>query len=87
MTPIITFDQPLWLKAQTIIASEPSRSDLRSTVLTLKWVSLAVWDMAGTGLSDLLEALNWYASNAVGHILTGKAVARAVRAHFLLKQS
>ena len=38
--------------------------------------------MAGTGLQELLEMI--FASNTVTHILSGKAVARAVRGHLLL---
>ena len=38
--------------------------------------------MAGTGLQELLETI--FASNTVTHILSGKAVARAVRDHLLL---
>ena len=38
--------------------------------------------MAGFGLKELLEMV--YAPNAVEHIFTGKAIARAVRAHLLV---
>lgn len=38
--------------------------------------------MSGTGLQELLECV--YASNAVGHMLSGKAVARAIRGHLLV---
>ena len=38
--------------------------------------------MMGSGLQKLLETV--YAPNAVTHMLTGKAVARAVRGHFLI---
>ena len=68
MTPYsITCDQSLWWKAQTIIVSEPSCSHLRSTVLRLGAFHTEVGFlvcmghlMAGTGLHDLLEALNWH---------------------------
>ena len=36
---------------------------------------------AGSGLQQLLEAV--FAQNFVTHMLTGKAIARAVRGHFL----
>lgn len=36
--------------------------------------------MSGSGLQELLECV--YASNAVVHMLSGKAVSRAVRGHF-----
>jgi len=35
VTPIITFEQPLWWKALVIIMSEPLGSDLRKIVLRL----------------------------------------------------
>ena len=38
--------------------------------------------MAGSGLQDLLEVV--FAGNAVLHILTGKAISRAVRGHMLV---
>ena len=38
--------------------------------------------MAGTGLQELLEVI--FAGNTVAHILSGKAVARAIRGHLLL---
>ena len=38
--------------------------------------------MAGSGLQEVLELV--FAKNAVGHMLTGKAVARAARGHFLV---
>ena len=36
---------------------------------------------AGSGLQQLLEVV--FAQNSVTHMLTGKAIARAVRGHFL----
>ena len=38
--------------------------------------------MAGTGLQELLEVI--FAGNTVAHILSGKAVARAIHGHLLL---
>jgi len=38
--------------------------------------------MADSGLQELLEVA--YASNTVTHMLTGKAVSRAVRGHLLI---
>ena len=35
ITPVVTFDQPLWWKAVTIISCERDDSDLRSIVLRL----------------------------------------------------
>lgn len=38
--------------------------------------------MTGTGLHECLETV--YASNSVIHMLSGKAIQRAVRGHFLV---
>lgn len=38
--------------------------------------------MAGSGLQEVLELV--YAKNAVGHMLNGKAIATAIRGHFLV---
>ena len=38
--------------------------------------------MENTGLQELIETVN--ASNSVGHMLNGKSLSRAVRAHFLV---
>ena len=89
VTPIVTFDQPLWWKALMIIMSEPLDSDLRNIVLRLggfhtemSFLGCIGSLMAGSGLKEILEMI--YAPNSVEHILTGKAIARAVRAHLLV---
>lgn len=73
--------------------SEPADSDLRQVVLRLgrpwnfshrdefHWRSIGHL-IAESGLKELLELI--YVPNAVEHILTGKAIARAVRAHLLV---
>lgn len=88
-TPILTFDQPLWWKALNIIQNEPSGSDLKSIVLRLggfhiemSFLGCIGHLMAGSGLQELLELV--YAKNAVIHMLSGKAVSRAIRGHFLV---
>ena len=88
-TPIITFDQPLWWKAMTIIQQKQTDSDLKSKVLRLGGLHMQMSFlgsighlMAGSGLQELLETI--YAENAVLHILNGKAISRAIRAHFLV---
>ena len=90
ITPVVTFDQPLYHKALMIVESEPIESELRKVVVRLggfhtEMCFLATIGglMAGSGLRELLELI--YAPNAVEHILNGKAVSRAVRAHFLVE--
>lgn len=89
MTPVITFDQPLFWKALLIVESEPSWSDLKKVVLRLgglhtemSFLGCVGHLMAGSGLEQVLEVV--YAENAVKHILNGKAFARAVRGHFMV---
>ena len=89
VAPIITFDQPLWWKALMIIESKPADSDLCQVVLRLgsfhtemSFTGSIGHLMAESGLKELLELI--YAPNAVDHILTGKAIARAVRVHLLV---
>ena len=40
--------------------------------------------MSGSGIEELLECV--YASNTVGHMLSGKAVQSAFRGHLLVKK-
>ena len=89
VTPIVTFDQPLWWKALMIIVSEPDGSGLRNIVLRLggfhtemSFLGSIGHLMAGLGLPDVLES--FYASNTVVHMLSGKAIARAIRGHFMV---
>ena len=89
VTPIITFDQPLWWKSLQAIEVQPENSPLRSIVLQLGGFHTAMnfigsigHLMAGSGLQELLETI--YADNAVTHMLTGKAVQRAFRGLLLV---
>ena len=89
VTPIVTFDQPLWWKALMIIVTEPVGSDLSDIVLRLggfhtemSFLGCIGHLMAASGLQELLELI--YAPIAVVHMLTGKAIARAVRGHLIV---
>ena len=86
MTPVITFDQPLWYKANQIITSEPLESDVRKTVVRLGGfhTEMSFWGAIGCIMSDseiheLLSVI--YAEKAVSHILSGKEISRALRGH------
>lgn len=88
-TPILTFDQPLWWKALTIQESSQMDSDMRKIVLRLggfhtqmSFLGAMGHIMAGSGLEELLECV--YAPNVVGHMLSGKAISRAIRGHMLV---
>ena len=72
-----------------VIVSEPVDSDLRQVVFRLgsfhtemSFIGSIGHLIAESGLKELLELI--YAPNTVEHILTGKAIARAVRAHLLV---
>ena len=89
VTPILTFDQPLWWKASAIQEGVHGNSEIRSIVLRLggfhtemSFLGCIGHIMAGSGLQELLECI--YASNTVGHMLSGKAVSRAIRGHLLV---
>ena len=89
VTSVLTFDQPLWWKAQLVIARELPDSYFRNIVLWLggfhtemSFLGSIGYIMAGFGLQELLELV--YAHNAVGHMVSGKAISRAVRVHLLV---
>ena len=84
VTPVLTFDQPLWMKAQQILDAEPSTSRIKNIVLRLKGLSMAMSFlgkniMTETGLKVLFSVV--YAENTVPNMLNGKVIARAIRAH------
>ena len=86
--PILTYDQPLFWKALLIVQSLPSTSPLKMIILRLgAFHSIMSFQacighiMTGTGLQEALETI--YAPNSVIHIMSGKAVSRASRAHSL----
>ena len=81
VTPVITFDQPLWWKAKIITTTEPDNSPLRSIVLKLggfhtemSFLGCIGRLMAGSGLQKLLEVV--YAPNAVVHMLSRSCTCR-----------
>lgn len=86
---IVTFDQPLYWKACEIVIAAPRNSHLKEIVLrlgcfhTLMNLLGAVGSlMNGTGLQDILQLI--YGENPVVHMMTGKAVQRALRGHLLV---
>ncbi|KAF4527646.1 hypothetical protein B566_EDAN010870, partial [Ephemera danica] len=84
----VTFDQPLFVKAMDITTASAKVNELRSVVVRLGGFHLLMaflgaigYLMDGSGLQELWCTV--YAPNSVTHMLSGKAVARALRAHFL----
>ena len=82
VTPIVTFDQPLWWKAITIQQSCPDDNEMQSIVIRLggfhteiSFLGSIGHLMVGTGLEEeVLERI--YARNTVDHMMSGKAISR-----------
>ena len=85
ITPVVTFDQPLYWKAQSV-AQNDKMDDivlrLGSFHTLMNFLGTIGKLMEGTGFGKILELL--YGENTVSHISSGKAVSRALRAHELL---
>lgn len=91
-SPTITFDNPLYWKARTIIENEPMSSPIKRIVVCLGGFHLKMSFlgtighlMAGTGLDVVLSQV--YAENTVNHMLSGKAYARALRGYLMVDSS
>ena len=82
-TPVLTFDQPLWLKA-TEIANCKSMNVvliLGDFHLMMSFMGSIGSLMKGSGLSEAFST--YYGINAIEHMMSGKAVSRGLRGHFL----
>ena len=86
----ITFDQPLFWKASKIIYSSTDRN-IKEIIVTLGTFHTVMnllgangTIMRNTGLRNILDTI--YNDISVVHILGGKAVSRALRAHFIVDQ-
>ena len=86
-TICITFDQPLWLKAVEII-TERSLSivcRLSGFHAMMSFLGSIGAIMKGSGLEDALEQV--YGHNVITHMMTGKAVSRALCGHVLVESA
>ena len=83
VTPCVTFDQPLWLKAAQITQSLNLDivCHLGGFHMLMSFLGSIGSSMGGSGLHELLETC--YGSNTVDHMMSGKAVSRALRGHFI----
>ena len=91
ISPVVTFDQPLFWKASEIVNEVEDNDRIKDVVLllgsfhTLMNLLGAIGTlMDGSGLKDIQETI--YGENAVIHIMTGKAVQRALPGHLLVDQ-
>jgi hypothetical protein len=86
-TACVTFDQPLWLKAMDVIASKGLNIVCRlggfNTIMS--YLGSIAHVMKGSGLSEAFQCC--YGSATVVHMLSGKVVARSLRAHFLVQSA
>ena len=92
LSPIITFDQPLFWKASEIIYNAPPKSPLKNIALLLgsfhafmNVLGAIGALMQGSGLDRNLTEV--YGENAVKHTLTGKSAQRAFTGHLLVTSS
>ena len=82
-TPSITFDQQLWIIALEIVLEK----SLKILILLggfhkiMSFFGSIGTIMDGSGISTMFQTI--YGENATKHILSGKATARATRAHIL----
>ena len=90
ITPVLTFDQPLYWKAMNIIANMPENSPLKNVVLRLgpfhimmSYLASIGHIMGGSGLKDALQTI--HGEVAATHVLSGKAVSRSVRANSIIQ--
>ena len=84
-SPCITFDQPLWIKAVEIIMAKSMNIVCRlgGFHTMMSFMGSIGTMMKGSGLEEALGTV--YGPNAVTHMITGKAVSRALRGHFLIE--
>ena len=87
--PILTFDQPLYQKANEIQLNQPDSSVVKNIVLRLgglhtcmSFLGAIGQLMSSSGLQQLLETI--YADHTVPHMISGKAISRAIRGHLLV---
>lgn len=82
--PSVTFDQPLWLKAITI--AEAKGMDIVCRLggfhTLMSFLGSIGKVMEGSGIEEAIGVI--YAEKVVPHCMSGKAVSRALRAHFTI---
>ena len=84
-SPCITFDQPLWLEAVEIITEKSLHilCHLGGFLTLMSFLGNIGTSMKGSGFSECVQVV--HGENTVQLIVSGKAIARALRDHFLLQ--
>ena len=82
--PIVTFDQPLWIKANEIVLAKCMNIFLilGGFYMMISFAGSIGYLINGLGL---VESLETYCKYTVKHMLIGKAIARALQGHFLVE--
>ena len=83
-TASITFDQPLWLKAYEIATEKCLKVVLHlgGFHTLMSFLSCIGYFMEDSGIETALQTV--YGENSVKHMMSGKAIARALRGHFIV---
>jgi hypothetical protein len=86
-TPCVTFDPPLWLKAVevTVVQNLNIVCRLGPFHMMMSYLGSLGSVMLGSGLTEVLYTC--FGPNTVGHMMSGKAVSKAVLGHFLVDGS
>lgn len=91
-TPMVTFEQQLYWIAMMIVENSSLNCPTRDVIYLLggfhtimSLVGSIGHIMDGSGLRDVFDLM--YASNTTPHLLSGKAISRAIRAHIIVESS
>ena len=88
MTAVIIFDQPLWIKGFEIIeAKSLNIVCMLGGFLLMNFLRSIGAVMKGSSLEEAMEQVYAENSHNLPHIISGKAVSRALRAHFLVESA
>lgn len=86
---IVTFDQPLFIKAVDIVAASTELSNVVARLggfhLLMSFMGATGFIMAGSGLEELWRTV--YGSDSITHMLDGHSYSRALRLHTLSAQA
>ena len=89
MTPVLTFNQPLYLRSMSIKEQQNESSALKKIVLIIggfhqmmSFLGLIGYIMQGSQLQEVFELI--YAEGSVNAMLNSKDISRVTRAHTLI---